>query len=258
MTDLQGSILVTGAGSGFGQATALAAAKGGLSVIAGVENDNQVSEAETYFGNAGVDVTVIRLNLLDTADIAAAGEMDVRTLINNAGFGAQGPILETGLDLARKVFDINVFGTLSLTQAVAHNLIRRGKRGKIVYISSVAGLLVSGGAGAYTASKHALEAIAEESRAELAPSGIEVHVINPGPFATGFNERLVANAPQVRLTDSDQHDRGRAELVTGQFDPAVAVDAILRVATTANAPYRTVVPSSFIREIRTYQEQMWE
>jgi short-subunit dehydrogenase len=90
------------------------------------------------------------------------------------------------------VFEVNVFATLELTQPIAKRMVERGS-GRLIFVSSIAGLTAGASLGAYAASKHALEAIAESMGNELAPYGIQVATLNPGPFGTGFNDRMVAS-----------------------------------------------------------------
>lgn len=251
------NILITGSESGLGREAAIRLAKAGHHVIGGTLDAGRRAEADAAFAAAGVSVETVVLDLRSADDIARAVELPVDVLINSAGFGAQGPIAESPLELVRQTFEVNVFGTLALSQGVARALLARGASGKIVIISSIAGLTVGKGAGAYTASKFALEALAEELRLELAPHGFEVNVINPGPFATGFNERLVGNAPATALLAGDEFAEAHSDLTTDQFDPAIAVDAIVRVASTEGSPYRTIVPESAAELVKDYQEQLW-
>ncbi|MGL6234677.1 MAG: SDR family NAD(P)-dependent oxidoreductase [Segniliparus sp.] len=256
MTSAQ-TFLITGSESGLGRETAIQLAKAGHRVVGGTLDERRRAEADAAFAEAGVSVETVVLDLTNPDDIAKAVEIPADVLINNAGFGAQGPIVESPLELVRQVFEVNVFGTLALTQGVARRLLAQGARGKIVIISSIAGLFVSKGAGAYTASKFALEAVAEELRLELVPHGFEVNVINPGPFSTGFNERLVGNAPATTLLADDGFAEAYSGLTEGQYDPSIAVDAIVRVASTPGSPYRTIVPAAVGELAKGYQEQVW-
>jgi len=91
------------------------------------------------------------------------------------------------------VFEVNVFGTFATTQRVAQAM-RKKRSGRILIVSSIGGVRAGVGSGPYTMTKHALQAFGTALRAELAPFGVDVALINPGPFATGFNDRM-ANDP---------------------------------------------------------------
>lgn len=246
-------VLVTGAGSGFGLRVALQlAAMDRFHVTAAVHRESQRDKAAQRFADAGLSASVIRLDLLNERDIADAAARDVDILVNNAGYGAQGPILETPLPTARRVFEVNIFGTLALTQQVGARMVSQRRSGRIVFISSVAGLFISAGAGAYSASKFALEAIAWELHEELAPS-VTVKVVNPGPFSTGFNEKLVANAPEVKLLDAAYYRETFANFLANQGDPALAIDTIVQAVLDDSPTYRYLVPTSMRSEIEEYR-----
>lgn len=246
-------VLVTGAGGGFGLGVALQlAATDRFHVTAAVHNESQLEETAQKFADADLSASVIRLDLLNARDIANAAARDVDILVNNAGYGAQGPILETPQSTVRRVFEVNIFGTLALTQQVAARMVSQRRSGRIVFISSVAGLFIGAGAGAYSASKFALEAIAWELHEELAPS-VTVKVVNPGPFSTGFNEKLVANAPEVNLLNASYYRNTFANFLANQGDPALATDTIVQAVLDNNQTYRYLVPASIQSEIEEYR-----
>ncbi|MYW96571.1 SDR family NAD(P)-dependent oxidoreductase [Amycolatopsis rubida] len=242
------SVLITGAGSGLGLGTGLTLAARGHRVFATVERDDQIEPARAAFAERGLAAEVSRLDLLDPADREAAAALDASVLLNNAGFGAEGPLLRTDSAVVRKTFEVNVFGTLELTRLVSDRLVAAGRGGRIVFVTSVAGLFVAPGAGPYGASKFALEAMAQAVRQELRPHGIDVRVVEPGPFSTGFNEKLVENAP------ASEHDF--SDFLAMQRDPAPAVETIARVA-VESGPYRTIVPGEFGAIVREQQDRLW-
>ncbi len=121
-------------------------------------------------------------NLAETV-LSTWGQVDV--LVNNAGYGQMGPIELVDDGAVRRQFDVNVFGVLDLTRRLIPAM-RARKSGRIINISSVAGKVSLPFMGIYNASKHALEAISDSLRLELAPFGIKVVVIEPGPVATDF------------------------------------------------------------------------
>src|ERR1700733_221382 len=192
-----GEILITGAGSGFGEGTALGLTQKGNSVIAAVQTWPQVTALREKARSLGLEtLRVEKLDLLDPYDVARAVSWEFDVLVNNAGIGEGGPISEIPVDLVRRNFEVNVFAQLDLTQRVVKRWIRSKKRGKVVFLSSVLGVLSPPMVGTYSATKHAVQAIAEAMQDELRPFGIQVQTINPGPFLTGFNETMVEAAYQ--------------------------------------------------------------
>ena len=110
-------------------------------------------------------------------------------LINNAGAGQTGPMADVPLDRVRRLFEVNVFGTLAVTQKVLPRMVAKGA-GRIIIVSSIAGVMSGPAFGPYSMTKHALEAMGKAMRAELASQGIDVTLLNPGPYLTGFNDRM--------------------------------------------------------------------
>lgn len=177
-------VLITGCSSGIGRALAEAFQGAGYQVWATARRDEDVAA----LGQAG-----FRGVLLDVNDEAAVerlaeqvqrelGGLDV--LINNAGYGAMGPLLDGGSQAIRRQFETNVFAVVGLTRALFPAL--RARRGLVVNIGSVSGVLVTPFAGAYCASKAAVHALNDALRLELAPFGIEVLEVQPGAIASNF------------------------------------------------------------------------
>jgi NAD(P)-dependent dehydrogenase (short-subunit alcohol dehydrogenase family) len=214
-------IVITGAGSGFGRGAALELARRGHTVTAAT-----LTEAEADEMSAREGITGLRLDVTDAAerDQLRAIEMDV--LINNAGMGQSGPVSRIPLDRLRRVFEVNVFGTVACSQIAAEQMVDRGS-GRILIVSSIAGLIAGPMTGAYAMSKHALQAFGSALRAELAPQGVDVALINPGPFATGFNDRMVDEPGDwfdydtASPSEVEQHRHARQRITVGQRDPEV-------------------------------------
>ncbi len=175
-------ILVTGAGSGFGREVALRLAAKGHCVIAGVQIAPQITELSAEAARRGLALDAVKLDVTCARERAQAARWDVDVLLNNAGAGEAGALVDLPVDIVRELFETNVFGPLELTQQVARGMIARG-RGRIVFVSSIAGLITGAYTGAYCASKHALEAIAEAMHLELAAHGVQIAVVNPGRTA---------------------------------------------------------------------------
>jgi NAD(P)-dependent dehydrogenase (short-subunit alcohol dehydrogenase family) len=172
-------VLVTGCSTGIGRALALELHARSHRVFASARRLESVAE----LADAGIDT--LRLDVNDPASIAAAvseavaraGPIDV--LVNNAGINSFGPLVEQPLAEARAVLETNVLGLLAVTQAVAAQMADR-RRGRIVNVGSVVGVLPTPYAGAYCASKSAVHMLSEVLRMELAPFGVPVVVVQPG------------------------------------------------------------------------------
>ncbi len=223
------TILITGAGSGFGLGASLELARRGNDVIATTQIVSQITGVKIAADAAGVKLRVEKLDIQDPADRKRAEDWDVDVLVNNAGIGESGPIAEIPVDLVRVNFETNVFGVLELTQGVVKGMLKKGG-GKIVNISSIAGRITIPYVGPYCMTKHALEVLSEALRAELEHHNIKVVVIEPGPYATGFNELLMAskyrwfNENSLFADDAERIRDSEANILENQFSsgPVIA------------------------------------
>ena len=198
------TILITGATSGIGRHAALWLAKRGHRVIATGRRqgalDELVAEAKDLAINA------VRLDVTDSASIAAALEAvngltegrGVDVLINNAGYGQGGAVLEVSAEATRAQFDTNVFGLMDVTKAFSAAMIARGS-GRIINVSSIGGRLTLPFVGVYNATKYAVESLSDALRMELAPLGIQVVVVEPGGINTNFNETVTSGLSEAGL-----------------------------------------------------------
>ena len=182
------NVLITGCSSGIGRALADAFKSAGFDVWASARREADVAALAAAGFNAV---------LLDVNDSAALqrlaeqlGELDV--LINNAGYGAMGPLLDGGTDAMQRQFETNVFSIVGVTQALFPAL--RRSKGLVVNIGSVSGVLVTPFAGAYCASKAAVHALSDALRMELAPFAIRVLEVQPGAIDTSFAKNAGAQA----------------------------------------------------------------
>jgi NAD(P)-dependent dehydrogenase (short-subunit alcohol dehydrogenase family) len=261
------TILITGAGSGFGEGVALALARQGHDVIAGVEIAPQVTQLRGRATTEGLaNLRVEKLDLLDELDVAQAHGWDIDILFNNAGIGEGGPLAEIPLRLVRGNFETNLFAPLALTQGFVRKWVAERKQAKIVFTSSVAGLAARAGTGTYAATKHALEAVAEALSEELRPHGIKVQTINPGPYFTGFNERMAETA--FRWLDDSWNFTKREELGdlfyrrfesdSMRLDPAEMIEHMVRIVPSMEGKFRNVVPLSAEEMLKLRQQEIWD
>jgi NAD(P)-dependent dehydrogenase (short-subunit alcohol dehydrogenase family) len=182
------TVLISGASSGIGRATALRLAGSGWTVLAGVR-DLAVGEALAV--EAGSErIVPLRLDITDPAQVAAAaelarertGEAGLDALVNNAGAALGGPLEMLSMQELRDQFEVNFFGHIAMTQALIPALRRAG--GRLLLVSSIGGRITTPYMSPYCASKYALEAVGDSLRVELARSHIQVALIEPGSIAT--------------------------------------------------------------------------
>ena len=250
-------ILITGAASGFGRGVAFGLARKGHSVIAGCQIWPQVWELRQALAAEGLAAEVIKLDVLDAIDRAKALEIDIDVLFNNAGIMESGPMVEIPMAVFRSVFETNVFAALELAQGFGRAMVRRGS-GRIVWTSSVAGLVRVPFDGAYAASKHAVEGICSALHAELQPYGVEVVTVNPGAFRTGFNDTGMESMDQWWGQGERVVDHWPVRELSHQHDPAEMIAAMIDVIEAADPPYRTVRPASAEEMVRADQRAVWD
>ncbi|BCS32591.1 short-chain dehydrogenase [Luteitalea sp. TBR-22] len=257
---------MTGAGSGFGKGAAIGMARNGHTVIATVQVSPQVMPLRQEVAALGLsNVRVERLDLTDPYDIAQAQSWDFDVLWNNAAQGEAGPVWEIPVDLVRRNFEINVFLPLVLTQGVVRKWVAEGKKGKVVFTSSMGGLFTPANWGTYVSTKHALESIAEALQQELAAYGIKVQTINPGAYYTGYNETMADNP--FRWLDDSKHFTKRADLrkgfddffatPEGRMDPQEMIDRMIAIVPADTGLFRNVVPKAIEDMLKKHQAAAW-
>jgi NAD(P)-dependent dehydrogenase (short-subunit alcohol dehydrogenase family) len=261
------TILITGAGSGFGEGAALGLAKKGHNVIATVQISPQVTPLRRKAQALGLsNLRVEKLDLFDAYDVAHAQSWDIDVLFNNAGMGECGPVSEIPVDLVRRNFETNVFAPLAFTQGFVKNWVEKKKRAKIVFTSSMGGLFTPQGFGVYVSTKHALEALAEALRQELHPFGIKVQTINPGAYLTGYNETM-ADTPFRWLDDSRNFTKRAAMKAVfdsllgtpeGRLDPEDMIARMIEIVPSDTGKFRNVVPQFVEDLLKKTQIEAWE
>ena len=185
--------LITGCSSGIGRALADALRAAGQEVWA------TARKAEDVAALSAAGFTAVQLDVNDSAALEQLGQrlapIGLDVLINNAGYGAMGPLLDGGVPALQRQFDTNVFAVIGVTRALFPAL--RRNKGLVVNIGSVSGVLVTPFAGAYCASKAAVHALSEALRLELAPFGIRVMEVQPGAIASRFASHATQEAEQL-------------------------------------------------------------
>lgn len=185
------TILITGAGSGIGRDAACALAARGHTVYAGTQTEEQAESLRQLAKDKGLALNSFKLDITQEADRQLIAPLALDVLINNAGVGESGSLAEVPMERVRHVFEVNVFGTLALTQVALRGMIAR-RRGTVLLVSSIAGRLPIPFLMPYSMSKFALSAAGAGLRTELQQLGCNVHValIEPGAIHTGFNQAM--------------------------------------------------------------------
>ena len=235
---------ITGISSGLGKALAKTVIENGDFVIGTFRNPSQTDAFNAEYKNKAF---ALALDITKPDEIEKAvqnvaeryGKIDV--LVNNAGYGLAGAVEETGMEETRKIFEANFFGTLKLTQLFLP-IFRNQKSGHIIQVSSHGGFKAFAGFGIYNASKFALEGFSEALEQEIAPLGIKVTIVEPGPFRTSFAgsgfmlaEQTIAdyNATAGVLREKIKSIDGKQE-----GDPDKAAKAIYGIAGLQSPPLR--------------------
>jgi NAD(P)-dependent dehydrogenase (short-subunit alcohol dehydrogenase family) len=245
--------LITGTSSGFGRAIARAALDHGDRVVATARRVDDVADLAAH-----ERVRVAPLDVTDTASVRAAvdlavdafGRIDV--VVNNAGYGSRGAFEEFTEQQIRDQFEVNVFGALAVTRAVLP-VMRARRSGHVIQMSSVAGVRAALGGSAYSGTKMALEGVSEGLAAEVAPLGIRVTMIEPGPFRTDFAGRSPMRAqplPDYAEVLDASRERFAALDGTQPGDPVRAARAVVAVADLADPPLRLPLGAAAFDGIR--------
>jgi len=239
------TVLVSGASTGIGRATVRRLAARGHRVLAGVRKEEDAeSIREDARGLVGAgELEPVQLDVTQEEDIRAVAErlavdgVELDGLVNNAGVVVACPLEALPLEDLRRQFEVNLFSHAAMTQAFLPSL--RAARGRIINMSSIAGRISNPFMGAYCSSKFALEAYSDALRMELAPWGIRVSLIEPGPIKTPIWEK--SNQAAVEL-------QGRAD--EGQLD--LYADGIQRMREVAEFSVRTAPEASKVARCVTH------
>jgi NAD(P)-dependent dehydrogenase (short-subunit alcohol dehydrogenase family) len=230
-------VLITGALTGIGRATALAFAKEGARVVISGRREDEGQKLAAELHKLGVEAEFLRSDVRNEDDVrslvdktvARFGRLDVA--VNNAGTeGKPGPVTEQSAESYAATFDTNVLGTL-LSMKHELRVMLPQKKGSIVNVSSAYGRTGAAGASVYVASKHAVEGLTKSAALEAAASGVRVNVIAPGPIETGMLNRF---------TGTDERKAGLTATVPLHRvgTPAEVAQAIVFVASDMGSFFR--------------------
>src|ERR1700712_2481742 len=240
--------IVTGTSSGIGAATARELARRGFHVLAGVRRDRDADAIRAL----GIEPVIIDVTDQDHIQALAARVREdpqgraVRALVNNAAIGVNVPVEAYPIDEWRRLFEVNLFGQIAVTQALLPALIQ-GK-GRVVNVSSVGGKVAMATYGPYAGTKFALEAVSDALRREMAPFGVEVVVVEPGAVRTDMPGRAIATANELASAMTPEQNQRYGPLVhavtaqtashttAGSGVPAEAAATVIAKAVTARRP----------------------
>ena len=254
---------ITGASTGFGRLLAEEVLKTGGKVVATARRLDKVADLETKYPQSA---KALALDVTDAGQVDSAvtqafahfGQVDV--LVNNAGYGVAGAIEEVSEAEYMPMFETNVFGLLRVTRAFLPYL-RKQRSGHILNLSSIGGVVASPGVGFYNATKFAVEGLSEALAGELAPLGIRVTIIEPGPFRTDFLGRSGVIAA-TRIADYDNTAANMRKYFAEndgkqKGDPVRAVQAMMQLVDSPNPPLRLLLGASALQRLRAKQSS-WE
>ncbi len=252
---------ITGASSGLGLALTEYLLEQGAYVVGAARKPDQLKALEgRYPANlqrVTLDVTVAsQIEQAMSDALARFGHIDV--LVNNAGYGVTGAVEEVSVGEYMPMFETNLFGLVNVTKALLPQF-RKQMQGSIVNLSSIGGLIGSAGWGYYNATKFAIEGLSEALAAELAPLGIYVTVVEPGPFRTDFLGRSGVEAKQ-RIPDYEPSAGKAREYFATQSgkqagDPQRAAAAIVAAVSSPEPPKHLLLGKIALQRYRTRLEQ---
>jgi len=240
------SVIVTGASSGIGRSATIMLAKSGYRVFGLARSYDKLQAvaaelpAESY---VPIEFDVTRLEKFGAVvdDIAARG--DIFGLVNNAGYVEPGAIEDIQMSDLRAQFETNFFGLVGLTKQVLPLMMQKGQ-GRIVNVSSMAGLISLPLIGAYCAAKHALEAVSDALRMELWNTGVKVVSINPGVIETNIHTVTRSKAALLRNSRFANTYRKYLEDVPKGLDASAVANAIVEAIASHNPKPRYLIGSS--------------
>ncbi|WP_337019709.1 SDR family oxidoreductase [Oceanobacillus massiliensis] len=254
------TIFITGAGSGLGRGAAIGLAEKGHHVIATTELTSQKTDLLQEAREKELDMEVFKLDITNQRDRSQIETYDFDVFVANAAINEGGPLGEVPMDRFRELFEVNVFATLETVQIAARKLVKKGS-GKIVFMSSMAGISATPYVGPYSATKHALEGIAQTLKTELDEFGVQVATINPGAYNTGFNDR--SGEEIWKWFDSGKNFTRKEDILKqqeglkNQFDPADMIEKMIEIIPADHHKFRTVYPQETEEQLKQTEKERW-
>ncbi len=248
--------LITGCSTGFGREIALAALSKGHRVAVTARDPSAVTDIVELHGDRALalalDVTDrVAIDAAVAATLEAFGSIDV--LVNNAGYGYMAAVEEGEDEEVRRLFDTNYFGVVQLVKAVLPDM-RERRRGHIVNISSMTGLVTNPPNVYYSSTKYALEALSEGLSKELEPFGIRVTAIEPGGFRTDWGSRSMreTSTPIAAYDETVGARRRMIKAVADSLpgDPRRVADAVLMVTELEDPPLHLLLGHDVLQAFR--------
>jgi NAD(P)-dependent dehydrogenase (short-subunit alcohol dehydrogenase family) len=238
--------LITGCSTGFGRVLADMTLERGWHVAATARDAQALAEFKARYGER---VLTLPLDVTDPVQIKKAveateakfGAIDV--LVNNAGYGYLAAVEEGEEHEIRKLFDTNVFGLAAITRAVLPGM-RARKRGWVVNVTSMGGLVGNPGSAYYAATKFAVEGLSDALSKEVAPLGIKVLIVEPGPFRTDWAGRSIRQSPSIAAYAETSGARQQSiRDISGKQagDPVRGCEAIIKALSAPNPPLRLLL-----------------
>ena len=247
---------ITGCSTGFGRELAVAALDRGKRVVVTARNPDAVSDIVTGHEDHAL---VLALDVIDRDQVSRAvraaeerfGRIDV--LVNNAGIGYFGAIEESDDEEVRKMFEVNVFGLASMTQAVLPGM-RARRRGHVVNVASIGGIRSFPGVGFYNATKFAVVGLSESLALETEPLGIKVTIVEPSGFRTDWAGRSANESPS-EIEDYRETAGANRRAIRGYSgrqpgDPVRAVHSIIDAVDSANPPLHLLLGKAALKGAR--------
>jgi len=244
-----GVIVITGCSSGIGRHAAIELATRGYHVFASVRKDKDKQSLLEEAKNLKGSVVPVLFDVTNSTQIEQAvkevtaflekKKLPFVGLVNNAGVGGRGPVETLDMPSARKMFDTNYWGSFETTQQFLPLL--RSSKGRVVFISSVAGVVSIYGSGAYSATKHAMEIFADSLRLEMVPFGVSVSVVEPGYIKTNITQNAYLPPKQTpeqekayhRFWDAVNNER-KENFDSYGAEPTVTTDVIIHALLNKN------------------------
>lgn len=244
-------ILITGARGGIALDAAKRLLDNGHTVYVTVHNESDVAALKENLSSYGECAIIEKLDILEKNDRQKIKNWDIDVLINNAAIGDSGPLAEIPAERIRNVLETNVVATLQLTQDALVQMKKR-RKGRIVFISSLAGMIPTPFLAPYALTKHAMESMSGSLREELKPFGIDVTSINPGGYDTGFNKKNI----EKKYEWIDEENRDPREL--GEMKKAESMIYTFEMKSTKSIAKKVVKAVEARRPARRYSAPWWQ